>query len=479
MKIRYKQYDHQVKELEEHWDEPGRALLWQPRTGKTKAIIDNACKLFENLEISGVLVIAPNGVHLGWLDEIEKHGWQGFIHQGFAWRFSQPHNAAYCDHFLHSIKLLPERLHWFTVNVESISRKEILKVIKRFKKLCGSIMIVFDESHHLARPGSKRTRSARGIARLGDYNRLLTGTVMENSPLQAYSQYELLGKNALGFSKYKDFKNHFATFKLSKGSRQYLVVDEYINLEELTERMAKYSSAVLRSDCHDLPDIQNVIRYFEPTVKQKKFWDQIKKKDILLLESLGFDKPMQIATILLKLQQIEGGFIKLEDKVDIVDKVNPGIEALLEEIELSSGSIIVWCQFIHEIQMIDYALRASDITAVAVYGMINAEERNIRIKDFMKRTYKVLVAQPQTIGEGRDLSVANTMIWFSQPTDAIIRTQASDRATKMGDAKTQIIHLLIKGGVNERWMRLTDDKTSRADKVSRQGLKDILESVKI
>src|SRR4051812_29733363 len=50
------------------------AVLMEQRTGKTKTVIDDASDRFLNEEIENLLVIAPNVVHIKWIEEeIPKH----------------------------------------------------------------------------------------------------------------------------------------------------------------------------------------------------------------------------------------------------------------------------------------------------------------------------------------------------------------------------------------------------------------------
>ena len=69
-------WHHQLNELNKHAEDKARALLWGMRTGKSRVIVDSACALRDGLRIKGVLVLAPNGVHLNWVrKQIGFHTW--------------------------------------------------------------------------------------------------------------------------------------------------------------------------------------------------------------------------------------------------------------------------------------------------------------------------------------------------------------------------------------------------------------------
>ncbi len=481
-------FKHQLKEFNGHWTDRSRALLWQPRSGKSKVIVDTACALYEAMEIGGVLVIAPNGVHVNWREiEIPTHQWQGGKGRSHTWRFSDPFNQHLFDMFIMDIKKHDDQLSWFMVNMESLARDEVKKAIKLFKKACGRIMVVYDESHHFGRPGSKRTKVARGIARIADYRRILSGTSVENSPLQAWSQFELLEKGALGHERYSDFQEEFAEFELRRGGgRQYRVVSRYVNVDRLKARMSRLSSVVLRSDCEDLPPIQEVIRYVELSDDQRLAWKAIKKKEILNLEALGLFNPLAGGAAFIKLQQVEGGFLKAEQGTQVRSicgwdpDQNPALHSVCEEVEQAGGSsVIVWCQFIHEIEAVFKRLDALGYKVATYHGRVPPKERDEIRRRFRDREIQVLVGQPQAGGEGHNFSAADLIIYMSQTPDAIVREQSSERGTAVGKKSVQIVHLMVKGGINEHFHGITDRKTTLADDISREGLKAMLDRLEV
>lgn len=478
--MRHAQWEHQRREFANK-HEPARAYLWQPRTGKTKMIIDNACYLAEACEIDGVLIIAPNGVHRQWIEEeVPKHIWKGRPHHyhGFAWRFSNPKNT---EDFEAWFKYTGAYVSWLAVNMEALIRPEVKKALARFFKAKYSVMVVFDESHHFGRPGSKRSRLARGIARLGAYRRILSGTVDENSPLQNWSQYELLERGALGYRTYTEFKQHHAVYvtRRLRGGRHFPALDHYVDLETLKERKARYSSVVLRDDCADLPPIQQVNRLVELTTAQRKWWKDVKDEEIEFLEKMDQRKGLYGGAAFVKLQQIEGGFWKRPDgRIEHIVPVesNPKMLILGDELAQYDGQVIVWFQFIHELEAA-YAVLGN--VAGRFHGSATARDRDLMA--FKAGRLRVMLAQPAAAGEGRDLSgkSCGMIIWYSQTPDARLRRQANERATVKGGGSVQIIDMVAPGGVDARWQSIADRKTETADDTSRAGLREVLENMNV
>ncbi len=440
------------------------------RTGKTKQVIDNACWLYAGLEIDAVLVIAPNGVHRAWVDiELPKHC--DVYGSAMAWRFSNRDNSRLFESFM----LMRNGLQWLTVNSEVIARDDVRRAIKRF---CAGkrVMIVFDEAHDFARPGAKRTAAARAIARFGAFNRILTGTPHEENYLQVFSEYELLEREALGHRTFGSFKQRYAVYmnQTTRGGRSFPRLAGYQNVDELRERMARFSSVVLREDCEDLPPLQEDVRIIELTAAQEKLWRGVKKNELEALDEIESQNAVTGGAALVKLQQIEGGFVKGVGPVVPIGS-NPKMLALLDEVMQHDGQVLVWFQYIHEIVAAAEMFLDAHIASGMFHGSAKWRERDLAA--FMAGKLRVMLAQPAAGGQGRDMSAATLVVWFSQTASATKHAQASERATKVGRASVQLVSLYWPGGVDEYLMKLNQKKVRLADDLSRRGMREILNNM--
>ena len=493
-------YLHQLREFETSADLPARALLWQMRTGKTKVVIDTACHLAREGRIDAVLVFAPNGVHENWLlRELPIHHWNTVPHDALAWRTSvagtaagehvssqalpawqQRHDAWWA---LAKSMLKDERLAWFAFNDESMTRKDCRRLIARILKR-RRVLLVADECDDFRTPGSKRTRMARSLAPRCGYRRILTGSSVTNSPLHAFSQFELLGKAALGFEKYADFKAHHARYKLvsTRGGRQYPKLDEYVNLEELRERMARWSSVVLRDDCPDLPDLVPTTRRIELTDEQLRLYRELHSQFVLELDgeevSIG-----EKTTKLVKLQQVVSGFL-IDEFGDVHDVpgINPRLEALADEVYMAPGRVIVWCQFREDIDRVVARLTADGHDVLQYHGRVSDDDkatvRRLFAADAESERKIHLVGQPSAGGRGVDLSAADEIVWCSHTFSAITRVQADERATAMMGSNVRVTNL-VAPGVDEYMRATVTDNVVRADMLAGAGMREILKQVEI
>lgn len=477
MPQRIKGWRHQDREFEKHWLTRSRALFWQPRTGKTKAVIDKACALFLAGEIDGVLVVAPNGVHRNWVvKQLPAHHWNNVPYRAYAWRTSDEDAM---QQVIRISQTSDRVLAWVTFNMEMMHDPRVKKAHRIFTIGKKRYFFVVDESHHFAKPGSKRTKGGRALAKHAAYVTIATGTGTEESPLQAYAQYQIIEPGCLGFNDYEAFKESFAIYKKRHGrGRTYEVLDGYKNLDILKSRMAPHTSVVLRSECEDIPAILPVVRTVEPTDRQRELFLKLKQNDYDTLRKFEFRAALEPAALLTKLQQVEGGFLKTPTGVKLIDgpfNETPKFKLAVEE--LRGYPFIIWSVFRYEIEELQKAFTQAGIKIGLVYG--GAPNREKILELFDKGQLQGIAAQPQTLGEGYELPAAEILYWYSNTPRATVRNQANERASKAHTKSKTVIDAYMENGTDAYWLSITDGKTTLADDISRHGLQAIIERLAI
>lgn len=492
-------YLHQLKEFETSADTPARALLWQMRSGKSKVVVDTCCHLYRERKIDAVVVLAPNGVHENWLRrELRIHHWDSVEHEALAWRTgvagtalgNDPKRASKADfeqwqHEHHAwwskakTMLKSPKLIWFAFNSESIIRDDVRKLIARIARH-RRVMIVIDECQDFRTPGSKRSHMARALVKRCPYRRILTGTVVTNSPLHAYSQYELLEKGALGFSTFKEFKAHFAEYEIERNRRgqSYPVLREYKNLDELQELMMPWSSVVLRDDCGDLPDLVPRTRRVTMTDEQVRLYRELHRQFTLELDG-GEVSVGENTSKLIKLQQVSNGFL-IDEFGDVHDVPgpNPRLDALSDEVYLCPGKIIVWCRFQEDMDRAANRLTADGHEVVQYHGRTSNDDK-ARVRELFapgaENDVKALVGYPTV---GIDLSAAWEITWYSHTFDAIQREQADERATAIGGRNITVTDL-VASPTDEYMLENVRDKVDLADALAGTGMRNALRRIEL
>ena len=450
-RMRTEPYRHQLEEYTDHYDDEQRALIWQMRTGKTKVIIDSACRLFLEDKIDTLLVVAPNGVHENWIDkEVPKHMWDNVLYNTWCWDTELKELDLYiqCLHKLCISKKLRIALFSSATLASQILARKFLVKIQTFSK--KGMMLVFDEATDFRSPGSKRTKWARAFSKkpIVKYKRLLTGTPLLNSILHGYSQLELLQPKFFDYSTYDAFKNRYADYEVVRGSYPKLM--GYKNLDEFKRKLDTVASFLSRDDCPDLTNINYLIQPIKLHSLQKKAIEILVAKAKDKVHNIPttdlFSMITEIKKCFIKEQQIVSGFIGIKDEFDqikytrlVPHKENPKLRMLVEQVRYTEEPIIVWCQFRYDIRLICNLLRAMNITYANYYGETTQVDKRHTRQTFNDGKIKVLVGQPQSAGLGLDLSIASKIIWYSHTYNAIVREQANERATNMTKANIELI----------------------------------------
>lgn len=490
-RFRFPPYKHQATEFRDHRDSVARALIWQMRTGKTKAMVDLACYLWEQCEIDAVVVVAPNNVHLNWgRREIPAHMWDGVPYRGFVWDSGKTSNIQYevgLQQFIED----QHKLCWYMVNAEALGLEKARKYLGRFLRSRRRVLLIVDEVHEFRWPTSKRSHGLITLARNKRcaYRRILSANPIDNSPLHAYAEFEVLAPAALGFETFGEFEDRygvkddiyipggFTSAGVKRSPRKQRAVVDYKNLDELQSKIGKWSSLVMRSDVDDMPELLPGRAEFELTRAQKDLHNALVRGALARLDSGEIIPPVEGGVLMIRLQQIASGFIvDAEGEVhDIMPaEENPRLLALLAELKLTPGKSLVWCRFREDVlRVVDY-LGRKGIKAVHYYGGTTRKER-VRHEEAFRNDPKttVLVGQYQ-IGQGLDFSAAEDVIWYSQTSDLLRRRQADERATKIGGRRIGLTDLVAAGSNDSKLLDDLAAKAVRADFLTGTGLRRYL-----
>jgi hypothetical protein len=478
---------HQAKEFRIGREKRKRYLNWPMRSGKTKAVIDKACYQYEKDRVMGVLVLAPNGVHLNWAqNEIPKWSWPELGDMRvFAW--STPRRGDWDQvRGLEEICTPTTELRWFCVNMEALKEDDNKIAIRKFLNSLPQnesgrrkLMLVVSEAHHFGHPGAKRTYQARSLSLWAEFVTEESGTPVLNSPLRAFSQYEVLEEKALGFATFSEFKKEYAVEIGIPNTRRTRVVS-YKNLPNLTKQLAKWTSTVVREDIHDMPPLLRVERPVIMSEAQRRAYNEMVEHHLIEIEGVDVDAE-DAGARMAKLQQIINGYLMKDGQILTVDDDAPIYDALLEQVDGTlPGKTLIWCRFKEDIRRCLRKLTKVGYRCVQYHGDVPLAIRERDRKLFnSSRDLDIMLGQPQAGGEGLDFSGADAVIYFSCLPNTITMVQSEERATVVGGKAITIVRLRTHGTVDDRLWEIVDGNIALADVVSGRGLRDLLRETKI
>lgn len=460
-----KPYDHQLEGFLRSRDERYYGLLMDMGTGKTKLLIDTMAWLWLKGRISAAIVFAPNSVHRQFVvEQLPVHmpdvvPWEGCVYRSGA---TGARAKALTDFLKPS-----EKFRVLAVNVEAMSSPGAVEYVNRFLKSvpvapaedAAPVLCAVDESTRIKSPSAKRTRSVTAIGLRCRYRRILSGSPVTKGIEDLYSQLKFLSPVVLGFANYYSFRSHFCVLKNVKtaGNRQtFAKIVGYQKVEELQQKLRRWTYRVRKEDCLDLPPKVYVTRSVPLSKQQREVY--VKLRDDLLAELSHLDgstslvTAMHAASLLLRLQQVTCGFAKADTGTIVFEDV-PRIDEVVAIGEEVEGQIVVWARFRADIDRLQRVL--DPLGGAARYdGTLNVEDRAAQLNAFRAGQKRWFIGQPAAGGIGLNLVGPQTVIYYSNSFDAELRWQSEDRCHRIGATKSvTYVDLVSPGTVDGHILR--------------------------
>ncbi len=422
-KFKTEPYAHQLKALGASHNKENYALFMEMGTGKSKVLVDNIAMLYDKGKINAALIVAPKGVYRNWeRQEIPIHMPDHIVHNVVTWspvttKKQQKENLKLFKH--------GEQLTIFLMNIEAFSTKKGLDIAQRF--------------------------------------------------LFLYTQCYFLDPYYLDFTSYYTFRNRYASMvDRNVGSHSFKLVTGYVRLDELNDKLNKFSYRVLKEDCLDLPDKIYMKRFVAMTPEQTKLYEEMKKHALAELEGKMTTAASALAQMV-RLHQITCGHLATDDG-EVTQVKNNRINELLDVIEETNGKIIIWAIYRHDIKKIEETLaeRYGKESVKSFYGDTADADRQDIVNAFQDResNLRFFVGNPRTGGYGLTLTASHTVIYYSNSYDLEIRLQSEDRAHRIGQKeKVTYVDLISEKTIDEFIVKNLRAKINLATKVLGEDLK--------
>jgi len=512
-KFKTKPYEHQHIGFSRSCRSKYFAYLMDLGTGKTKVTLDVAAFMYDQGWINAIMVFGNNGSYTNWISGIEEHLPSHIKYTIGVW--SSKNTKKQNEEMIKATTTQGLILKIFLMNIEAIAFARGYEAASSFVR-ANKTMAVVDESTTIGNPQAARTKAAIKIGALAVTRRILTGSCVDNRPLDAYSQFQFLCNGALGFTSYYAFRAQYAELediKIQRGGalRSFKVVKGFKNLKALQESMAKISYIVKKEDCLDLPKKTIMYHNVELTDEQAKMYESLKKRSIAEIEKTTDSKVVTDAvslfdeltetgvsfsdewkesfkqninqsgivsvkialTKMLRLHQLVCGHVKDDDGI-MHDIKSNRLRALDELIEETNGNVVIWTSFTHSVNEITKFLKEKygPESTLTYYGDTPIQEREYA-KTVFKRGGEVpgvrfLVANDKTGGYGNNFTAITTAIYYSYNFDNNIHHQTMDRIHRIGQTEP-VTYVYLRGLINghptidDKILNVLTGKTKLAD----------------
>jgi hypothetical protein len=316
-------WEWQKDELQ-HALAPARALFWDPRTGKTQAIIEQIAVWFAGS--SGgtirILIVAPKQVCGDvWSAHLSTAGYGRLV--------TDISGGAIVDRIQKVQALKSTDKAIVLINWDVLSRKDMLAALLRW----APQVVVADEMHYAKSAGAGRSRALHRLAKLASIRRGLTGTPTPEHYIDLYAQYKFLDQNIFGTRK-SDFIDRYVN--LDYWGRP----ESYKRLPELRDKMYSIASRVDRKIVWADRSPLEIVRRLTLPPQARRLYDTIVKESIASFQGVDIDATHKLTQII-KLQQLTAGFVRDGEHIQWVHTSK--IDAALAELRdlLESGQKVV------------------------------------------------------------------------------------------------------------------------------------------
>lgn len=434
----------------------GFGMLFEMGCGKTLTAIAIMGALYLQHRITRVLVVAPSSVCSVWPHDLAAFAAFPYEVRVLLGEKKQRLEA------LRSLTTYPDtanRLLIAVINYEATHREGIFEALEGY----AAGMIVCDESQRIKNPKAAQSRAVQMLGDRAAYRLILSGTPVQNSAVDLYSQYRFLDPSVFGANFYA-FRNRYCQMGGYGGHE----VVGFRHMDELVRKEHAIALRVTKAECLDLPAQTFVRRYVELEPAARRLYDQIARASCAELESGGRVTASIVLTRLLRLMQLTGGFVQPDGGGQPRQAGSAKLDALadiLEDYVQEAGQkLVVFARFRPEIAAICRLLEERGIRYGRIDGEVPMDQRGAVVEGFQNDpAVKVFVAQIQTAGLGITLHAASAAVFYSLDFNYANYAQALARIHRIGqDRPVTYIHLLAGQTVDERVLDALERKEDLA-----------------
>jgi len=435
-------FEHQEQALEFLKSRDRGALLMEMGTGKTRVAIEYILKTRKR----PVLVVIPKSVLPAWEKELDL-----YPRLEVSYLFGKKVDRIAATHSQAPLHIINYEYLWTLLPELQARRYDT---------------IIFDESTMIKSPRAKRTKAATRLADRAARTFLMTGSPVSNSPLDSFCQFRTLGSDVLG-DNYWEFRNYHCIM----GGYEFYEVIDYYDLESLRDRMGEFSFVRKKSECLDLPPKLFEDRRVSMLPEQREIYKRVKKDLLLELKGIPF-LVGNVLTKMLRLSQIAGGHLTMENGSLITFPSCKDDELLRLMDEVGEQKVVVWVRFIHELRKVSSLLK--DWGVVSMCG--KTKNRRDVIESFQSDPgVRVMVCQIQVGKFGITLTSGTVAVYYSKTYSLEDYSQSQDRIHRIGQEKSvTIVNLNVRGTIDVTLQRALDHKRDLADFVTPSSVRSVL-----
>lgn len=483
--------EHQEIALRFLYTNGGGGLLLDPGLGKTKVVLDYLALC--NFKKS--LIVCPKALLFVWEDEVAVHRPDKKIHirKSMTWdlKIKRLEEKLYDDEKkLKRAQSLLRSLKKGKAEDDRLTAEADIVVLNYEKcsqgyfdlQYMGFDFMAIDEGL-VKDPYSKRSKAITKISRSVGSVVIMSGTLVNNTPLDIYSPLKIMEPCLVG-GDYKKFQNRYCVMAQSKddnGNVKGNFAVAFKRLDEIRDTLSTVSIVMRKEEwLKDLPPKDIIPVGCDPSEEQIRILNELSSNYVAQYEDrfIEVESPL---TLLSKMYQISNGFFYEQDFEEDIDQLfgrdsepkkarttvrlssNPKIEKLEElyDEELKKQKFILWYNQNAEFDEIASFLDRRKIPYMSIRG--GEKDTGGKVRRFNRNPeFQVLVCQAKSVNYGitvlgtkpedldKDVNVFSdidtqvyTEVFYSLNFSLEVFLQQQDRIHRIGQTKACKYYVLI------------------------------------
>ncbi len=294
---------------------------------------------------------------------------------------------------------------------------------------------------------------------------VLSGCPTPNHNLEIFPQMkfcnpDLFGNNYLGFQAtyfHQDLENPHVWYQTQEDKDRFF------------RKLSDSSIFIKKEDCVDLPDKVFLVKEFSLNNEQKQYYNDIVND---IRQHINQWSKFEFTAKLMKLREVVSGFVINKD--NSITDFDTNKDKVLEDTlnEIGNKQVIVWCQFIHEIERL-----AKKYNGIALSS--KTKNRDDIIRQFKNGEIQLLFTHPKLLGKGATFINCTYNIYYSLSFSYEEFKQSQDRIHRIGQKnRCTYIILQAKDTIDKRIYNCLQRKGNAVDELYMEmGIQDFKQEV--
>ena len=319
--------------------------------------------------------------------------------------------------------------------------------------------MIIDEAQYIKNASTQAAKAVKAISSTCRF--ALTGTPIENRLSELWSIFEFLMPGYL-FS-YKRFKEELevpiaesrdeaARIRLSRFVRPFILrrLKKDV-LKELPDKVEEVVYARMEGEQSSLY-LAREKQLLMTLAKQTE--EEFKTQKLFILAELTALRQI-CCDPLLVYENYEGESAKTKTCMEVVENAVSG-----------GHKVLLFSQFSSMLEHLSAKFGEHGLRAFLLTGKTSKEERRRLVAAFQAGEADVFLISLKAGGTGLNLTAADMVIHYDPWWNLAAQNQATDRAYRIGqDNKVIVLRLIMKGTIEERILKMQEDKQNLADSI--------------